>query len=38
MCLRPEFLEQATLLRHKIMKKVRSKKIKGKSLDGEMLL
>ena len=37
-CLRPEFLEQANQLRTKIMKKVRAKKIKGKPLDGEILL
>ena len=35
---RTEFLDQASALRHKILKKVRSKKIKGRSLNGEMLL
>ena len=33
-CLRPEFLEQASTLRNKILRKVKAKRIKGKQLDG----
>jgi hypothetical protein len=36
--LRPQFLEQASNLRSKILKKVKPKRIRGKALDGETLL
>ena len=36
--LRPEFVEQMTLLRGKIFKKVRPKQLNGKTMTGEMLL
>jgi hypothetical protein len=36
--LRPQFVEQANSLRSKILKKVKSKRIRGTALDGETLL
>lgn len=36
--LRPEFVEQMTLLRAKIFKKVKPKQLNGKAVTGQMLL